>query len=122
MKTFIILISTITLTAAQWPPPKAPAVSGADGYVEIPNAALAPTKTSNYRAFLTGGAHLPDRTEMIARIKIGSGTADLSLRIDEQIHGIGGVSKLAFFHSAPHKLASRCNPGFRFLHDLYHSA
>jgi len=50
MKTFIILISTITLAAAQWPPPKAPAVSGADGYVEIPNAALAPTKTSNYRA------------------------------------------------------------------------
>jgi len=44
MKTFIILISTITLAAAQWPPPKAPAVSGADGYVEIPNAALAPTK------------------------------------------------------------------------------
>jgi hypothetical protein len=39
MKTFIILISTITLAAAQWPPPKAPAVSGADGYVEIPNAA-----------------------------------------------------------------------------------
>src|SRR5438132_14395136 len=50
MKTFITLISTITLAAAQWPPPKAPAVSGADGYVEIPNAALAPTKTSNYLA------------------------------------------------------------------------
>jgi len=50
MKTFIILISTITLAAAQWPPPKAPAMSEANGYVEIPNAALAPTKTSNYRA------------------------------------------------------------------------
>src|SRR5882762_8608698 len=50
MKTFIILISTITLAVAQWPPPKTPAVSGADGYVEIPNAALAPTQTSNYRA------------------------------------------------------------------------
>jgi hypothetical protein len=50
MKTFIISISTITLAAAQWSPPKAPAVSGADGYVEIPNAALAPTKNSIYRA------------------------------------------------------------------------
>src|SRR5258707_13979434 len=50
MKTFIILILTITLAAAQWPLPKAPAVSGAGGSVEIPNAALAPTKTSNYRA------------------------------------------------------------------------
>jgi hypothetical protein len=50
MKTFIILISSIILTVGQWPPPKASAVSGADGYVEIPNAALAPTKNSTYRA------------------------------------------------------------------------
>jgi intracellular sulfur oxidation DsrE/DsrF family protein len=50
MKTFIVLISTVTIVAAQWPPPKAPAVSDADGYVEIPNAALAPTKGSIYRA------------------------------------------------------------------------
>src|SRR5437762_8947088 len=50
MKTFIILTSTITLAAAQWPPPKAPAVSGADGYVESADAALAPNKTRNYRA------------------------------------------------------------------------
>jgi hypothetical protein len=57
MKTFIILISTITLAAAQWPPPKAPAVSEADGYVEIPNAALAPTKPATIARFLM----LPDR-------------------------------------------------------------
>ena len=49
MKTFIILISTITMAAGQWPPPKAPAVPGADCY-EIPNATLAPTKNSTYRA------------------------------------------------------------------------
>jgi hypothetical protein len=52
MKTFIVLISTVTLATAQWPAPKAPAVTGADGYVEIPNAALAPTKNGSYRAIL----------------------------------------------------------------------
>ena len=50
MKTFIVLISTVTLASAQWPSPKAPAVSGADGYVDIPNAVLAPTKNGTYRA------------------------------------------------------------------------
>ena len=50
MKMLVILLSTITLASAQSPPPKAPAVSGADEYVDIPNAALAPTKTSTYRA------------------------------------------------------------------------
>jgi intracellular sulfur oxidation DsrE/DsrF family protein len=50
MKAFLILISSVTLASAQWPLPKAPAVSGADGYVDIPNAALAPTKNGTYRA------------------------------------------------------------------------
>ena len=50
MKAFLILISSATLASAQWPLPKAPAVSGADGYVDIPNAALAPTKNGTYRA------------------------------------------------------------------------
>src|ERR1700756_36265 len=50
MRSFIILISTLAVAAAQWPPPKAPALAGADGYVEIPGAALAPTKNSTYRA------------------------------------------------------------------------
>jgi intracellular sulfur oxidation DsrE/DsrF family protein len=36
--------------SAQWAAPKAPAISEADGYVEIPNAACAPTKNSTYRA------------------------------------------------------------------------
>jgi intracellular sulfur oxidation DsrE/DsrF family protein len=50
MKTLIILLCTITAAAAQWPPPKSVAVPAADGYVEIPNVALPPTKESKYRA------------------------------------------------------------------------
>jgi hypothetical protein len=49
MKMVVILLSAIAVTSAQWPSPKAPAVSGADGYVDIPNAVLAPTKNGTYR-------------------------------------------------------------------------
>ena len=70
MKTFIILISTITLATAQWPPPKATAVSGSDGYVEIPNAALAPTKISTYRAIFDA-THLADKpTELLPALNM----------------------------------------------------
>ena len=70
MKTFIILISTITLAAAQWPPPKAPAVSGADGYVEIPNAALAPTKNSIYRAIFDATRPADRPTELLPALNM----------------------------------------------------
>jgi intracellular sulfur oxidation DsrE/DsrF family protein len=50
MKTFIVLIATAIATAAQWPQPKASAIPQADGYVEIPNVALGPTKESKYQA------------------------------------------------------------------------
>jgi hypothetical protein len=52
MKAFIILIATVAVAAAEWPQPKAPAVSEADGYVEIPNVALPPTRENKYRRFL----------------------------------------------------------------------
>ena len=51
MKTFIILIATAGVVAAQqWTAPKSPAIPQADGYVAIPNVALAPTKESKYQA------------------------------------------------------------------------
>jgi intracellular sulfur oxidation DsrE/DsrF family protein len=51
MKTFIILIATAGVVAAQpWPAPKSPAIAKADGYVAIPNVALGPTKESKYQA------------------------------------------------------------------------
>jgi intracellular sulfur oxidation DsrE/DsrF family protein len=70
MKTFIILISTITLAAAPWPPPKAPAVSGADGYVEIPNATLAPTKSSTYRAIFDATRPADKPTELLPALNM----------------------------------------------------
>src|SRR5881227_2436593 len=70
MKTFIILISTITLAAAQWPPPKAPAVAGADGYVEIPNAAWAPTKNSTYRAIFDSTRPAAKPTELLPALNM----------------------------------------------------
>jgi len=53
--TFLLLLSAglllITRTVpAQWPPPKAPAIPEADGYVEIPNAAVAPDRLHTYQA------------------------------------------------------------------------
>ena len=50
MKTFIVLIFTVNAAVAQWPEPKSPAVPEADGYVEIPNVALSPTKNRKYKA------------------------------------------------------------------------
>ncbi len=50
MKLVIILLASAITVSAQWLAPKAPAVPEADGYVEIPNAAAAPTKNSTYRA------------------------------------------------------------------------
>ena len=70
MKTFIILISTITVAAAQWPSPKAPAVPEADGYVEIPNAALAPTKNSTYRAIFDATRPADKPTELLPALNM----------------------------------------------------
>src|SRR5205809_5080848 len=52
MKTTLIpfLLASISLTMAEWPPSKAPVVPEADGYVAIPDAALAPGKEMVYRA------------------------------------------------------------------------
>ena len=70
MKIVTILILTITLAAAQWPPPKAPAVSGADGYVDIPNAALAPAKNSIYRAIFDATRPADKPTELLPALNM----------------------------------------------------
>jgi intracellular sulfur oxidation DsrE/DsrF family protein len=49
-KACVILIVTVSTVAGQWPQPKSPVVPEADGYVQIPKAALSPSKGSNYRA------------------------------------------------------------------------
>jgi len=50
MKPLIVLLVSAFTVSGQLPAPKAPAVPEADGYVEIPNVALAPTNDSTYRA------------------------------------------------------------------------
>jgi intracellular sulfur oxidation DsrE/DsrF family protein len=70
MRSFIILISTLAVAAAQWPPPKAPALAGADGYVEIPGAALAPTKNSTYRAIFDATRPVDKPTELLPALNM----------------------------------------------------
>jgi intracellular sulfur oxidation DsrE/DsrF family protein len=70
MRTFIILLMSVTLAVAQWPAPKAPAVLGADGYVEIPNAALPPTKNSSYRAIFDATRAAEKPTELLPALNM----------------------------------------------------
>ena len=40
---------SVVCAAQNWPEPKAPAIPQADGYVVIPNAAVAPDPKTTYR-------------------------------------------------------------------------
>jgi intracellular sulfur oxidation DsrE/DsrF family protein len=70
MKTFIILICTVTAAVAQWPQPKSAAVPEADGYVAIPNAALAPTKDSKYRAIFDATRPAEKATQLVPALNM----------------------------------------------------
>jgi intracellular sulfur oxidation DsrE/DsrF family protein len=72
MKTFIILIATVTAAAAQWPQPKAPVVSEADGYVEIPNVALPPTKDSKYQAIFDATRAAEKATQLVPALNMAA--------------------------------------------------
>lgn len=51
--TFVFMFSLAGF-AQKWPAPKAPAIPQADGYVVIPNAAIAPDPKTNYRVIFDG--------------------------------------------------------------------
>ena len=70
MKTFVIFFSAITLAAGQWPLPKASAVTGADGYVEIPNAALTRTKASIYRVVFDATRAAEKPTDLVPALNM----------------------------------------------------
>jgi intracellular sulfur oxidation DsrE/DsrF family protein len=70
MKTIIILIATVTVAVAQWPQPKSPAVSEADGYVKIPNVALPPTKESKYRAIFDATRAAEKATQLVPALNM----------------------------------------------------
>jgi intracellular sulfur oxidation DsrE/DsrF family protein len=70
MKTFIILIATVTAAVAQWPQAKSPAVPEADGYVEIPNVALPPTKESRYQAIFDATRPADKPTQLVPALNM----------------------------------------------------
>jgi intracellular sulfur oxidation DsrE/DsrF family protein len=70
MKSFIILIVTVTTTAAQWPQPKSSAVPQADGYVEIPNVALPPTKDIKYQAVFDATRTADKATQLVPALNM----------------------------------------------------
>jgi intracellular sulfur oxidation DsrE/DsrF family protein len=50
--------------APDWPEPKAPVIPAADGYVVIPNVAVAPDKSRTYRAIFDA-THAADKPEQL---------------------------------------------------------
>ena len=70
MKIAIFVFAATLLSAADWPPPKSSAVSNADGYVIIPDAALAPSKEAKYRAVFDATRAASKPTELVPAINM----------------------------------------------------
>ena len=85
MKVLITLIALVSGAAAQLPPAKSPAVPQADGYVEIPNVALPPTKDIKYRAIFDATRPADKATQLVPALNMAGSelnaiaTANVSL-------------------------------------------
>jgi intracellular sulfur oxidation DsrE/DsrF family protein len=71
----LLALSTAAVMTTQegsmkWPAPKAPVVSGADGYVDIPNAAIAPDKARSYRAVFDATRAAGKPTEILPALNM----------------------------------------------------
>ena len=67
----VLLILLITVpAAAQWSAPKAPAIPEADGYVDIPHAAVMPKKTHVYRAIYNATEAAEQPSQLIPAINM----------------------------------------------------
>lgn len=82
MKTFVILIVTVTAAAAQSPQPKAAAVPAADGYVEIPNVALPPTKESKYQAIFDATRAADKATQLVPALNMAGSELNALAAVD----------------------------------------
>jgi len=69
-KMFLALTILASAAAGQWLPPKSTAIPEADGYVEIPNAALAPTKNSKYQAIFDATHGSEKATELLPALNM----------------------------------------------------
>lgn len=71
----ILLLACADLCNAQnWPPPKAPAIAGASGYVEIPNVAVAPDAKSSYRVIFDSTRMSSDPTRVLPGVNEAGNT------------------------------------------------
>ena len=70
-----LVVATVVLVAAtsveaDWPPPKAPIVPEADGYVVIPNAAVTPLPSRTYRAIFDANRAADTPTQLAPAINM----------------------------------------------------
>ena len=72
MKLVLSMAAATVLCAADWPPAKAPAVPGADGYVTIPNAALSPSNATKYQAVFDATRAASKPTELVPAINMAA--------------------------------------------------
>jgi intracellular sulfur oxidation DsrE/DsrF family protein len=70
MKTLIVLIATVSTVLAQWPQATSPIIPEADGYVEIPNVALPPTKDSKYQAIFDATRPPDKATQLVPALNM----------------------------------------------------
>jgi intracellular sulfur oxidation DsrE/DsrF family protein len=62
-----------TCAAQGWPEPKAPAIPGADGYVVIPNVAVAPDARSAYRVIFDSTRMVSDPSKLLPAVNGAGG-------------------------------------------------
>jgi len=61
----ILVILATSTTFAQWSAPKAPVVTEADGYIDIPHAAVAPKKNHVYKAIFDATMAASEPTQLV---------------------------------------------------------
>ena len=93
-----LCLSAATFALAQWPPPKAPVIPEADGYVVIPGAALRPEKNHVYQAVVEATQFPEEPTQLLMALN----NADSELNA----LAVEGVPKrnrkfVVGFHGAP---------------------
>jgi hypothetical protein len=66
----LVLAWSSAPAAAAWPPARSPAIPEADGYVEIPGAAVAPDKSRTYRAVFDATQAAAKPTELVPALNM----------------------------------------------------
>lgn len=97
MKSLIILLASAFAVSGQWPAPKTPAVSEADGYVEIPNVAVAPTKNSVYRAVFDATRAANKPTALLPALNMAGSELNALATVDPRL----GNAKFAIVFHGP---------------------